>query len=309
MLNVEVLGERGASLIDDENVSLNTAWSSSKMSALLANMVGENFLDNADFRGANPDSLLSTVVNQRGLLSYVTTTSSAYTLDRWFIGVNASLRVLDGGVQLVGVFGLVQRLEHSQTYFGKVFTLSAMINGIIYTTTFAMVPSLELETPTPFGFIGITHWGGVSSVVINNRLDNSAIIQAVKLELGTTSTLANDPPQNLGVELAKCQRHQLAIGNGTVNGMSFNLPNDLGFWINPPVTLRVNPAVQNVAALRIIPDGRHTDAQETGFNFVFVRTATGDRILIAAQKAAHGLTGVPRLWIPPGEIVILDANL
>lgn len=37
-------------------------------------------------------------------------------------------------------------------------------------------------------------------------------IQAVKLELGTISTLAYDPPMDRAVELAKCQRYYIEFG-------------------------------------------------------------------------------------------------
>lgn len=141
-----------------------------------------NLLDNSWF-----------FVNQRGATG---ASSNAYGLDRW-LGVGTGYTVnSDGTVTITGA--LVQRNDWSFVW-GKTVTISAM-------TADESVYSWSGTMST-----GAKSIGGLfnATVVSSSQINFAAVsnLKAVKLELGSYSTLANDAPPNYAEELAKCQRY------------------------------------------------------------------------------------------------------
>lgn len=84
------------------------------------------------------------------------------------------------------------------------------------------------------------------SVVILNQTENTTFTPiAIKLELGSISTIQNDPPQDYGVELAKCQRYFYETNpggnaNANVGNGCSTTATTCAIWINLPVKMRLN---------------------------------------------------------------------
>jgi len=160
-------------------------------------------------------------VNQRGESSYTQETSYAYTVDRWQM-YNMALSVLSDGITLTPnastlcVFS--QSIENFDELIGKTVTISAVINGQLYSATgiFPSKPSSgENKISVSFGLNRLQLTFNASNSYPKFEIvtyDTTAIsIKAVKLELGSVSTLAMDTAPNYATELLKCQRYFNAI--------------------------------------------------------------------------------------------------
>lgn len=193
----------------------------------------KNLLINWDFR--NP-------VNQRGRESYQ---SVGYTIDRWaFLTQDGRIIVSNRYITLLGGADnpswLCQRLESHASLTGKTLTLSVMLSsGEIVSCTkiwgdgyMVLSDGMNVEWRND----------SISIVILNGY---SFEIAAVKLELGSISTLANDPPANYGEQLALCQRYYfnpVAYDDSTWIGYAVaqNSGGGQGF-IPLPVTMRGLP--------------------------------------------------------------------
>lgn len=156
--------------------------------------------------GSNPNLLdnpwwgSGEVVNQRSANQL---NPSAYGIDRWKGGSSGSVSVTSTGLAFGSSGGNAwQPMESALRAWmvGKVFTASALMSdGTIYsgTGTYGTGTTYFLSNPVEL-FIS-------SAGNFNVRTSSAATIRAVKLELGSVSTLANDVPPDYGEELAKCQ--------------------------------------------------------------------------------------------------------
>lgn len=178
----------------------------------LNNLSHENLLDNPWF-----------TVNQRGQSSY--TELNKYTVDRWRTEGNSadfSVDIVSDGVQLKrnvseGYFTLCQFNESSFLIPGKEYTLSILYSdGTVKFKTF-VVPIYEqsyLRIAFTQNYMGCQaiidrkSSGYYSTFIIHDGdFSISPIIKALKVELGSVSTLAMDTAPNYQQELAKCQRY------------------------------------------------------------------------------------------------------
>ena len=169
----------------------------------------KNLLHNWDFR--NP-------VNQRGQNEY---TGSEYAVDRWHIFGNATATInneyLSIKTNAVAHILFRQFIENLKAYYGKTLTFSVeTADGQIYTKTVTLPTSGTIETSR----ILIGDWSldlytteaDVSNNVFEFRFfcvtkaDAIINLRRVKLELGSVSTLANDPPADYGEQLMLCKR-------------------------------------------------------------------------------------------------------
>ena len=175
-----------------------------------ARITNPNILHNWDFR--NP-------VNQRGLSEY---TTLGYFVDRWTSGrwqpnpgrilINADSIIFDN--PSAGFMSFGQVIEFPDTYIGKTLTLSVMLGDgtIVSGTGVAPITPSTAGITIPLGTSGanISLWrgGGPVNLAITAAIPagDSIDIKAIKLELGSVSTLANDPPVDHAIELPKCQR-------------------------------------------------------------------------------------------------------
>jgi len=208
------------------------------------------------------------------------------------------------------------KVEHPQVYRGKTYTLS-----ILYRTEFNEFSLYyELNAYAWLGYVASSSEWNIETrtftlpdTLINNfsvgvsfssgaASGDSIDIAAIKLELGEISTILNDPPQDYGVELAKCQRYLFAFTSNQIYGVrmiSYNA-NAIYFLIPTPVTLRINPVLASSTLFLV---RNMAGADQTGFIFTFENACNG--IFVIATKNAHGLTdGYLRV-----QGAIFDANL
>lgn len=189
-------------------------------------IVNPNLLDNPDF--TNP-------INQRGVSGTIST--PGYFLDRWKL-TSGSVTISSGGITLNGTIQQILETAPSGTLTASYLTDSGVQKA-----------SYDSASKT-------------FSITASNTL-----IKAAKLELGSVQTLAhqedgnwvlNDPPPNQALELAKCQRYQLAVGahrNGytPIGSMITYKPNIIKVMIPLPASMRNNPpTVSVVGNLRLV---------------------------------------------------------
>ena len=257
-----------------------------------------NLLVNWDFRDP---------VNQRGQTSY---TGAVYGLDMWKSSVSSTvLSIVSGGIKISSGGTAVQMLQFTPDN-GVQVTLSAKIDGEIMSHTFIWdQSSTYIASGTfPNGF-RLAVSGTVNYVQLYNVSGSAdAVIESAKLELGSVSTLQNDPPQDYGVELAKCQRYLLPLNQYFRQRADRLTENTIDFNIPVPVTMRTLPAIKNTNSLFItkFPFGGPGE-KETGFA-LNAQTNMSNIVVIRATKNAHGLKDAC-LMGNDTDTVFLDANL
>ena len=176
-------------------------------------------------------------VNQRGVSSFGGDTSRHYGPDRWQIAYNPSsntINVTSDGLQIAPTTSpiiLWQKWDEGdfKELIGKCITTSVMTSdGTIYSGS-AIFPqkgssdalSIRLaDTDNTFNayYQYNNNSGNVPVFGIDVKPGKSVTIKAVKLELGTISTLSMDSAPNYQQELAKCQRYFQRIKSNQ-NGM------------------------------------------------------------------------------------------
>lgn len=163
-----------------------------------------NLLDNPFF-----------TVNQRGQASYTNASGFSESIDRWKIANKTTLAVVSGGVTLTTTseISLQQNTEHDLR--GETVTASVKVGGVVYSGT-TTVPSsgFNLVTLSINGLsvdVRVGYSSGLYFRINVNSSTASLTLQAVKLELGAVSTLANDAPPDYGTEFLKCARYFLRI--------------------------------------------------------------------------------------------------
>ena len=185
-----------------------------------------NLLHNWDFR--NP-------VNQRG--GRDVTGSGTHFLDRWktwgtinnyvtsskyiLITANSSIQQRIEGVDLAGKVCTVSWTNNYDTLYqltGEFPTVAGTYNNYTFSTNISLRFGYSSS-----GFIYLQFYTAASTTDI----------RTIKLELGTVSTLAYDPPMDHAVELLKCQRfYQLR----SVNNVAAENMRPLMRITNPTIT-------------------------------------------------------------------------
>ena len=172
----------------------------------------KNLLHNWDFR--NP-------VNQRGRSSY---SGVGYSIDRWQLGNNtASLNVETDYITVADPISghnfFIQQIENPALFAGKTITFS--VDVVAYKNVALRIYDGEVQignfniANVGVNYLTVTLPESITSnlqVVIRSINANASIsLKSAKLELGSISTLANDPPADYGEQLALCQRYYQKI--------------------------------------------------------------------------------------------------
>ena len=174
--------------------------------------------------GVNPNLLdnwyFPRPVNQRGKTEY----TSNYTIDRWWLQADTSLNVVDGGVNVIGKWDIEQFFEKALP--NGTYTLSLLYKDKTGSDPLRLIAAnrssgevAQKITKDASGLLSITFTSGnCDKIVIGfaGSTDNVATLLAVKLELGSTQTLAhqnssgnwvlNEIP-DFGEQLRRCQRY------------------------------------------------------------------------------------------------------
>ncbi len=220
--------------------------------------------------GTNPNLLdnwwFGNPVNQRGLTSY-SGTGQLKTIDRWILfngsGVN-SLSVQSGYISVKSDSnGFGQFVENSvgAALNGKTVTCSVLFNDGSITSATGIYSNSSLVSLGNGFYIGIN--GGKQTIVSYLTGTTAKDIKAMKVELGTISTLANDVPPDYGTELLKCQRYFLRMNYTSVAepigyGYAY-AASQARILIPTPVTMRADPTISASATgnLRINSNGTY----------------------------------------------------
>jgi hypothetical protein len=210
-------------------------------------------------------------VNQRGVSGTIST--AGYFLDRWKL-ISGTVTINSGSITLNGT--IAQILEVKAGTNTKASTLCQ--SG---TATASYNDSTKTFTLTSSG----------------------GILLSAKLEIGSTSTLANDPPADYGEQLALCQRYQLKFGAIARYRACQIASNVIDFFIPTPTTIRVNPTI-NTDAISVM---NLNGTARTGFTFTTHNAVDSlNGFVIRCIKTGHGMTDAI-LSINTGTII--DANL
>lgn len=210
--------------------------------------VNPNLLDNWYF--GNP-------VNQRGQTEY--TAGGAYTLDRWWEQYDTTLSIVDGGIKIGGKWDVQQYFE--TTLPNATYTLSLLYKDKTGSDPLRLIAGnrtdgdlAKTESKDASGILSVTFSTAKSNKVnfgFTGSTDNSAIIIAIKLELGDTQTLAhkenekwvlNEIP-DFGEQLRRCQRYFVRLTNAYGYGWTYS-SSVANFLVPLPTTLRANPVVK-----------------------------------------------------------------
>lgn len=209
--------------------------------------------------GVNPNLLVNWYfprpVNQRGQTEY--STGGVYTLDRWWMQYDTTLSIVDGGIKIGGKWDVQQYFEN--TLPNATYTLSLLYRDRTGSDPLRLIAGnrtdgdlAKTESKDASGILSITFSIAKSNKVnfgFTGSTDNSAIIIAIKLELGDTQTLAhkengvwvlNEIP-DFGEQLARCQRYCVAF-----NQYDTFFPTDTSdFIVELPCPMRISPTIIN----------------------------------------------------------------
>lgn len=173
---------------------------------------------NNGFGRTNPNLLDNPwfTVNQRSASNITGSSGGTPSVDRWLLfgsGSTTDLTVTSNGVSVHSASsGFAQRMPSDLADYldGKTVTLSVMdtsgevaSGSLVYDkTTLKNTGSLTIGSYTCALYAGKSGSNQIFSITTGA---NTIPLRAVKLELGSVSTLANDAPPNYAEELAKCR--------------------------------------------------------------------------------------------------------
>lgn len=160
-----------------------SAWT--QLPGVFVQSSGFNFLVNSRF-----------AYNGRNQQSY---TAQAWTVDGWFSPSGSATITLPGGVTATNAIAVAQPIQQYEQLFGKPATFSVKDSTDQIYTVSALMPSESQGTDaqiaaqaTPWGDIAIWNISSLSAFAVVISVSSAATLEAAKLELGATSTLAAD---------------------------------------------------------------------------------------------------------------------
>ena len=244
-------------------------------------------------------------VNQRGQSSY---TNGRFGPDRWWVGNSGNTLTVNNDNSVTfsnsSSFAIIYEkleAERMKPLYGREVTFSVLFgDGTIVSK------SEKLPSSTP---VQVTDYCNLTSLFDNGfataiylQTDGSAVIQigvtqnhsltvkAVKLEIGTVSTLAIDTAPNYAEELLKCQRYfyRFHVNNGIPLGFGFSTSTTQArLGIVTPVPLRGRPSVSASGndILSVVCDG--SAKTSTGF----AQGYHAGNIVYVIVNVASGLPG------------------
>ena len=200
-------------------------------------------------------------VNQRGASGTIST-ANQFGADRWKkSGGSGRVIVGDGYFTPVGGGGYRQINPWNKIISGRTYTVSAMTadgnvysaTGVLSSTTSGWQISSHL-IPNSL-WVGVQNNGGNLDIIFTGQNGDIQVI-AVKLELGSVSTLANDAPPDYGEELSKCQRYFLRIyGDPIGTGYIASGLGTVFILVPTGVTMRAKPTVSYSGAFSVRVQG------------------------------------------------------
>lgn len=251
-----------------------------------------NILDNGWF-----------TVRQKGNGPFVAQISA----DRWYAaGGGLQVTLGDGGATLVfsSTYREFRQTIANPTYYANgTYTMSIKVTGYTSSGSIRMQvhdganASVALFTFNGDGihtFTFTTGANGIGRLGLYNiaNADATMTVEAIKLERGSVSTLANDTPPDYGTELLKCQRHFVRVGLASSNypmafGYAYSATN-VRYLIPLPVTLRATPTLSFTGSFQAL-DTTGSTRQITAFTPVATVTH-GLLVLCTTSNHAIGMS-------------------
>lgn len=181
-----------------------SAWT--QLPGVFVQPSGFNFLVNPLFQ-----------YNGRNQQSYA---AQAWTVDGWFAPSGSATITLPGGVTVTNAIAVAQPIQYPEQLFGKQATFSVKDTDAIYTVTATMPSSAQgtdaqiAAQATPWGDIAIWNISSLFAFAVVISVSSAATLEAAKLELGATSTLAADlaQGQDEAVEQLRLDLYDLDAG-------------------------------------------------------------------------------------------------
>lgn len=260
-----------------------------------------NLLDNWDFK--NP-------VNQRKQSTYLNTSASISTIDRWIAGPNMRVEVISSGIRLTALTSnyrrFSQRIERPQRITAQTVTVSLDVieatggfsvyfiygssfekttNGMAVDAGFSGIKSFTVTLP------GYSDTAGNLALMISSRTDAdvSITIRTVMLEVGSVSTLKPNAVSHYGEQESLCKRFLIPLSKDQRFRAVGVFSSALQFTIPIPQTLRVMPSVENMAAFSL---KTLAAAEVPGVSISNIEMLRMDTALLVrvTTSAPHGLT-------------------
>lgn len=219
------------------------------------NGTNPNILHNWDFR--NP-------INQRGVSG--TVSAVGYFIDRWFKYAAGDIVITSNGITCGST--IEQRIEGTGLA-GQTATFSIMIGGVVYAKTMTFPSSTGSIASNIDMPMNVIFWHDTTSMRVRINAPPAALTyQAVKLELGTVSTLHLDPPMDWAVELPKCQWFYRRVDTANGAGVYFygrsGFDSSGQFFLTiPGPQMRVNPTFVYDNVFRVVYAGSSYNATVT----------------------------------------------
>lgn len=166
-----------------------------------------------------------------------------YSFDRWRISPSSTVCISDGGLSVLADFQ--QAILSTALILGQKYTMSVLsTDGRLGQMTFTLQQDVDINYGFGFGFFVVfrdadKYWFRLYGT-------NEATYLAIKLELGTTQTLAhregdkwvlNEIP-DYGEQLRRCQRYSVHGVGPRCSGYAINGSDRATIFIPTPVTMR-----------------------------------------------------------------------
>ena len=219
------------------------------------NISNRNLLDNPWWGSGE-------VVNQREITG--TPANQAYCIDRWIYSTGSNSNAISlgaNGITFTPVSGqymwMNQHMANASWFTGKTVTGSIMLaDGTIYSGTVKVTTGndyMYFNDSVGFRF----YWDTSNNIVL--RVGTTKTIRALKVELGSYSTLANDVPPDYEEELRKCMYYFQRIRQKN----SYTLCVGFGEAMNSTTNIRITiptavPMRHQSSAMRAVPTGTGT---------------------------------------------------
>ena len=294
----------------DDLLPIYDTSAAAKKKITVNNFVGglvsnRNLLDNPWF-----------TVNQRGASSYTSSSSVIYCVDRWDINQDASVTInTDKSITLTNASSsrraIEQRIEKGILKPNTKYTVSILLaDGKVYSGSITMPSAIPTSGSDDLGSWGTggntiriqysTNYDSVLFLVASNA---SETIKAVKLELGSVSTFAQDIEPNYGEELLKCQRYfQIVRANTRLRICGYNATT-FRATLSIPTDMRVTPTLSNaILELKSLDENTTLAANTQGAD------GSKGNILLWASGQSHSLTD-GQIHIPSTSDLWLSADL
>jgi hypothetical protein len=272
--------------------------------------------------GTNPNLLMNPwfTVNQRGFSSS-SSTDKAFCVDRWRMTYGSSpgtVALTANGLQMTSSTAndnvvIYQEFEDASVLNGKTVTASVLLSdGTIVSGT---IQSLNVSASSDFvpfgtGNINLQWTGNKTYTPFRVRVKSTLTIRAVKLEVGSTSTLHLDTAPDYSTELLKCQRYFVRIkGNSSNTGFSSCFAKDstnARVFIPATVPMRIIPTLTYSGSFYILMAGSSNAV--TAIQFMATQIPNLYHVSLTSSNLTAGYSGL-FYASGDGDYIDLDAEL